>query len=139
MQKAEFMSATWIDMARSQIEATLAKNDLRGVRYTLCEEFTDPPVHLQRPGRATVGFYVRVDDGKVEVGDHPIEDAELKIVSDYKDALAIARDPDVPAADPQVMAERIAEGRLQIIGNPMDAPPVLRELDIHRLLAAQTS
>jgi hypothetical protein len=37
------------------------------------------------------------------------------------------------------MAERMAEGRLQIVGNPMDAPPVLRELDIHRLLAAQTA
>jgi hypothetical protein len=40
---------------------------------------------------------VQVVDGRVDVGDRPTERADLRIVSDYDDALEIARDPDVPA------------------------------------------
>jgi hypothetical protein len=75
----------------------------------------------------------------VEVGDRPTDDADCTIISDYAEALSIARDPEAPAADPAAMAERIADGRLEIIGDPSAAPAVLRELDIHKLLAAHTA
>ncbi len=137
--KLEFMSPEWIAMAREQITQALSGRDLGSNRFTLCEEFTNPPAHLRREGSDTIGFCLHVGDGRVEVGDRPAADADCTIISDYADALAIARDPDAGSADPAVMAKRIADGRLRIVGDPSAAPAVLRELDIHRLLAAHTA
>jgi hypothetical protein len=74
----------------------------------------------------------------VEVGDRPIDDADCKIISDYDEARSVARDPEAAAADPAVMAERIAAGRLEIVGDPSTAPAALTELNIHRRLASRT-
>jgi hypothetical protein len=139
MARLEFMSQAWIEMARQRIEEVLGGKDLTGVSYTLCEEFTNPPEHLRRAPAATIGFYVRVKDGRVEVGDHPIDDVDCKIISEYEDALSVARDPEAPAADPKVITERLATGRLRLVGNPQAAPLLLRELNIHKLLASQTA
>jgi hypothetical protein len=132
------MSPAWIEMAREQITGALADEDLRGIDFTLCEEFTSPPDDLRRESEAAIGFFVRVANGRVEVGDHPIDDADFKVVSTYEDALSIARKPDAPVAQQTVMEERIAEGRLEIVGNPSDVPAPLAELDIHRLLSSRT-
>jgi hypothetical protein len=59
-------------------------------------------------------------------------------VSAYEDALDIARDPDAPAAQQNVMEQRMAEGRRKIFGNPADVPAILAGLDIHRLLSSRT-
>jgi hypothetical protein len=141
------MSRDWIDMARASVTDALADADLTDVDFSLCEEFTDPPRDLRPDGRrdgrpdgeTTIGFFVRVDHGRVEVGDHPIDDADLKIVSTYDDALTIARDPDAPAADESEMRKRLTEGRLQILGDPSAVPEPLAKLDIHRLLASRTA
>jgi hypothetical protein len=139
VEKFRFMSPEWIEMARAEITRSLAGTDLRGVDFTLCEEFTDPPDDLRGDDRTTIGFFVRATDGRVEVGDHPTERADLRIVSGYDDALEIARDPDAPAAAPSAMQQRIAQGRLQVIGDPTAVPPPLAELDVHRLLASRTA
>jgi hypothetical protein len=60
-------------------------------------------------------------------------------VSDYDDALAIARDPDAPVAQASMMEQRMAEGRLKIVGDPADVPATLAGLDLHRLLSSRTS
>lgn len=138
-RKHEFMSADWIAMARQQIVQAIGTKDLRGIDFTLCEEFTNAPAHLLTRGASTVGFYVRIANGGVEVGDHPIEDADLRLVSDYNDALPIARAADSGAADPRVMQERIATGKLTIIGDPTAAPATLADVDIHELLAPHTA
>ncbi len=139
LDKFEFMSPAWIEMARDEITRLLAERDLRDINYTLCEEFTNPPERLRRNGAATIGFYVRVTDGQVEVGDHPIDTANVKIVSDYNDALSVARVPEAPVAQQEVVEERIATGKLKVVGNPADMPALLVELDIHRLLASRTA
>jgi hypothetical protein len=77
-------------------------------------------------------------DGRVEVGDRPIDDAYCKIISDYDEAGSVARDPEA-GAYPAVMAERIAAGRLEIVGDPSAAPALLTELNIHRRLASRTA
>ena len=138
MEKFRFMSPAWIEMAREQITKVLAEADLEGINFTLCEEFTGPPDDLRREGASTIGFFVRVVDGRVEVGDQATDDADVRIVSDYEDALVIARDPDAPAAQQSAMEERVAQGRLKIVGNPTDVPAVLAGLDIHRLLSSRT-
>jgi hypothetical protein len=139
LQKFEFMSPAWIEMARRHITQAFATKDLRDIHYSLCEEFTNPPEHLRREGEGTVGFYVRVAKGDIEVGDHPIDDSDLKVVTDYTDALDVARDPNAPAADPKVVQERIAAGRLTIVGDPSGMPIELVEANIHRLLAPFTA
>jgi hypothetical protein len=139
MEKCRFMSTAWVEMARDEITRALAGADLGGIDFTLCEEFTGAPDDLRRTDGDTIGFFVRVKNGEVEVGDHPTDDADFKVVSDYEDALAIARDPDAPAADPSMMEARLAEGRLKIVGDPTAVPPVLAGLDIHRLLSARTA
>jgi hypothetical protein len=139
MEKFRFMSPSWIEMAREQITQALEGADLDGVNFALCEEFTNPPDDLRREGRVTIGFVVRLVDGRVEVEDHPTDDCDLRVVSDYDDALVIARDPDAPAAQPSMMEQRLAEGRLKIVGNPVDVPGSLAGLDIHRLLSSRTS
>ena len=139
LKRFEFMSPTWIAMAREQIVRALDGKDLRTIRFTLCEEFTNPPEHLRPSGAQSIGFYVRLKDGRVEVGDRPINDADCTIITDYTDALSVARDPEAAAADPAVMAERMAAGRLKIIGDPSAAPAVLTELNIHKLLAPHTA
>jgi hypothetical protein len=138
MERYEFMSAAWIEMARREITRALADKDLSGIQYTLCEEFTQPPPQLRGSGD-TIGFCVRVNNGRVEVGDHPTSDADLKIINEYSDAIVVARDPDVAAADPEVVQERLESGRLRILGDPAGIPTVLRETDIHRLLAPHTA
>lgn len=139
MEKFRFMSPAWIEMAREQISKSLTGTDLGGMNFTLCEEFTNPPEDLRREGASTIGFAVRIVNGRVEVGGQPTDDCDLRVVSDYDDALAIARDPDAPVAQLSMMEQRMAEGRLKIEGNPADVPATLAGLDIHRLLSSRTS
>ena len=139
MEQHEFMSADWIAMAREQITQAFSGTDLRGVEFTLSEEFRDPPAHLRRNGVGAIGFSVRVADGTVEVGDHPDESADLRLISDYDEALPFARATDAGAADPKVMQERIMAGKLTIVGDPTAAPPALASIDIHELLAPRTA
>jgi len=139
MKNFEFMSPAWIAMAREQILRALDGKDLTTVRFTVCEEFTNPPEHLRPADAQNIGFYVRLCDGQVEVGDRPMNDADCTIISDYADALSVARDPEAAAADPAVMAERMAAGTLKIVGDPSAAPAVLTELNIHKLLAPYTA
>ena len=75
---------------------------------------------------------------RVEVEAQPTHDCDFRVVSDYADALAIARDPDAPVAQPSMMEQRMAEGRLKIVGDPADVPATLAGLDIHRLLSSRT-
>jgi hypothetical protein len=51
-------------MAREQILRALDGKDLRTIRFTLCEEFTNPPEHLRPSGAQSIGFYVRLRDGQ---------------------------------------------------------------------------
>jgi hypothetical protein len=134
----EFMSPEWIVMAKTEITEALSGSDLDVPTFTLSEEFTNPPRHLRR-GDDTIGFSVRVGDGRVEVGDQPEPDADLRVISDYTDALVIARDPTAAAADPAEAERRVAEGRLRVEGDASRMPESLKGLDIHRLLAARTA
>lgn len=137
-RRHEFMSSAWIAMARHEISRALTGRELGGTRFTLSEEFADAPPHL-RAGDDTIGFSVRIVDGAVEVEDRPDPHADLRVISNYADALAVARDPNTASQDPADASRRIDEGRLRIVGDPNQMPPALQELDIHALLARHTS
>jgi hypothetical protein len=133
------MSPQWIAMARDEITRALRDRDLGQRPFTFCEAFTDPPEHLRRPDGAPIGFCIRLDGTDVSVSDQLTEQADCTVVSDYAEALAIARDPESPSADPAAMAERIADGRITIEGDLSAAPAVLQEVNIHKLLAVRTA
>jgi hypothetical protein len=137
----EFMSPSWVAMARREITEVLAEQDLDVEPFTLSEEFTDPPSHLRSRSdpASAIGFWIRVGRGEVEVGGGPAPGADLRIISDYDDAVVLARDPDAASADPAEAERRVAEERLRIEGDPSQAPPALLQLDIHRLLADHTA
>lgn len=134
----EFMSPSWVRMAKREIVAALEPRDLDVEPFTLSEEFTDPPPHLADDAEV-IGFAIHVGAGSVEVLEGPAPDADVRIISDYTDALEVARDPGADATDPVETGRRVAEGRLRIVGDPTSAPPVLHEVDIHRLLAEHTA
>ena len=73
------------------------------------------------------------------VDDELPDRCDLRVISDYDDALEVARDPDAPAAQAEAIEGRIAAGRLRIEGDPAAVPEALAELDIHRLLASRTA
>jgi len=137
--KLRFMSPAWVEMAREEITRRLATVDLTGVSFVLCEEFTNPPADLRRSGADTIGFTLRITDGEVVLEDGVAETCDLRVVSDYDEALIIARDPDAPAASPGAVSQRLADGRLRIEGDPAAAPAQLAEVDIHRLLSSRTA
>lgn len=137
-QKLEFMSSAWLEMARREISRALSGRDLGETRFALSEEFSDAPPHL-REGDDTIGFTVRIVSGAVEVDDRPDSAADLRVISNYADALAVARDPSAASQDPDEASRRVAQGRLRIDGDPGRMPPALQELDIHALLAEHTA
>ena len=43
-------------MVRELVEEGLAGEDFAGISFSFCEENTDVPAHLRRPGSDTIGF-----------------------------------------------------------------------------------
>jgi hypothetical protein len=130
-------------MVRELVEEGLAGADLAGINFSFCEENTDPPPHLRRPGSDTIGFYVRVENGEIEVGDHPIDGATFKIVGDYAAMRDYALRP-FPGAnpDPETAALRqrmIADGKMRVHGVRAEWPAVISDLDLHNRARIRTA
>jgi hypothetical protein len=143
LKKYEYGSPEWVAMVRGLVEDGLADEDLAGVNFSFCEENTDPPAHMRRPGSDTIGFYVRVENGEVEVGDHPIEGTTFKIVGDYTAMREYALRP-FPGAnpDPETAALRqrmIAEGKMRVVGVRAEWPAVISNLDLHNRARLRTA
>jgi hypothetical protein len=140
LEKYELASPEWVTMLRGLVEEGLAGEDLAGINFSLCEEFTNPPAHLRRPGSATIGFYVRIEDGEIEVGDHPI-DASFKLVGDYAAMREYALRPFSPTnldSDTAALRQRmIDEGKLLVVGARADWPPATSQLDLHNRPGAE--
>ncbi len=143
MEKYEYGSPEWVAMVRELVEEGLAGEDLAGISFSFCEENTDAPAHLLRPGSDTIGFYVRVDNGEVEVGDQPIDGTTFKIVGDYSAMREYALRP-FPGAkpDPDTAALRqrmIVEGKMRVEGVRADWPAVISNLDLHNRARLRTA
>ena len=143
LDKYEYGSREWVAMVRRLVEEGLDGEDLAGINFSFCEENTNPPTHLLLPGSDTIGFYVRVENGEVEVGDHPIEGTTFKIVGDYTAMREYALRP-FPGAnpDPETAALRqrmIAEGKMRVDGVRAQWPSVISNLDLHNRARLQTA
>lgn len=143
LEKYEYGGPDWVAMVRGLVEEGLAGEDLTGINFSFCEENTDPPPHLRRPGSDTIGFYVRVENGEVEVGDHPVDSTTFKIVGDYAAMREYAMRP-FPGAnpDPETAALRqrmIEEGKMRVEGVRSQWPAVISNLDLHNRARVRTA
>lgn len=101
--KVEFATQAWIDVARSALEELVAEQGQPGVRFSLCEVFTDAPASIAPTGTVAWHFYV---DGKtVAVSAGEVDDATVKIRTDYQGVLPQARQ----FYTPEILAQRATE------------------------------
>lgn len=145
-EKLEFASADWVSAMRSIIEGKLGegKVDLTGIAYSFCEEFTDPPEHLRVGGSKSIGWYFRIGDGRVEVGQGVLDDADVKIVADYATVLPLARtvfadDPQAAAQAAKLMEEAAASGKIRREGDATAAAAIPALATIHDDIARLTA
>ena len=92
IQRYELGSVAWLNAFREWTKARLS-DDFWGIFYkgavrirdtcALSVEATNPPAHLLRGGRATLGWYLRCKDSQIEIGDYPLADADHRMIADY--------------------------------------------------------
>jgi hypothetical protein len=140
IEKLEFASPEWVIMLREIVEEGLAGQDIAGINFSLCEEFTDPPMHLRQGEEETIGYYVKIEDGDIEVGGHPI-DATFKIIGDYAAMREYALRPFTPTkldSETAALRERmIEEGKLRVVGTRHDWPSPIAQRDLHNRPGAE--
>ncbi|MBH80842.1 MAG: hypothetical protein CMQ49_10085 [Gammaproteobacteria bacterium] len=100
MDKVIFGSADWIERARAELEDLVATHGKPGERFSLCEIFTDTPTSVDPSGTLAWHFYIDGRSVAVDVGE--IDDADVKISTDYQGVLPQAR----LVYTPEYLAER---------------------------------
>jgi len=138
-EKLEFASPEWVDMLRGLILEGLAGQDLSGADFVLCEEYTNPPAHLRRPGSDSIGFHIRVANGEVQVIDQVIDGprATKKLVCDYEWAKRYA----MRFPDPKLREQLTAEGLMRVEGegDMSKLPAFWLRLDTTSLIRPRTA
>jgi hypothetical protein len=130
--KVRFLSAAWIDAARTFLEDLVWRNGEPGRSFSLCERFTGAPDDIAPQGVAS--WHFRIVGKSVEVGSGEIGDCDVVITSDYDTALPDARRFYPQDASAQTAAKASRSG---LEGDLTRAPPYLVEL--HNLLAEITA
>ena len=134
-EKVEFASTAWIDIARSGLEELVARRGTAGARFSLCEVFTDAPATIAPTGRAAWHFFA--DGTTVAVSAGEVDDADVKICTDYQGVLPRARE----FYTPEILAERANEppgaGFDSVEGDMSLVPEYLVEL--HNMLCVITA
>ena len=90
-EKYEFCSKQWVAFAKEYLQGAAVGEDLSGVSVTFNEVFTDAPSHLDPDDEGRIGWYLRVENGNVEVERGILDQADLTITVDYTTILPLAR------------------------------------------------
>ena len=137
--KFEFASPEWVDMLRGVIVEGLAGQDLSGVDFVLCEEYTNPPEHLQRHGSGSIGFHISVANGEVQVINEVVAAAQTtkKLICDYEWAKRYA----MRFPDPKLRDQLVSEGLMRVEGegDMSKLPAFWLELDTTSLIRPRTA
>lgn len=124
--KVEFASTAWIEIARGALEELVAAHGEPGARFSLCEVFTDAPLSIAATGTAAWHFYAEGTTVTVAAGE--VDDADVKIRTDYQGVLPKARQ----YYTPEILAERASqppeEGFDSVQGDMSLVPDYLVEL-----------
>ena len=96
----EFASPAWIDEARRSLTAVVdpVADALRGVRFAICEIYSDPPATLVGDDRGALAWHFVIEDGHVEVGHGARDDVDHTVRADYHVAIPYAKQPSAEQA-----------------------------------------
>tara|TARA_A100001037_G_scaffold304739_1_gene342557 strand:+ start:7815 stop:8222 length:408 start_codon:yes stop_codon:yes gene_type:complete len=89
MEKLIFASKEWIDRARMELKDLVGLYGEEGIKFSLCEVFTDAPKTINPSG--TVSWYFCIDGKTVTVATGVYDSANIMIRTDYQKVLAQAR------------------------------------------------
>ena len=140
----EFSSAEWVAVARQHLQEAAQDADLSDVRFTFNEVFTDAPAHLGTDGEGRIGWYVRVQDGRIEVECGILDEADLRIVADYQTVLPLARmvfagNEALAAEAGRKVAEATAAGKMRREGDDQATAAHAWMGGLHDALARRTA
>jgi hypothetical protein len=141
----EFLSPEWLAAVQRIAERLLGRLDTTAPDFTVSEELTDPPAGRARTATGTVGWFLRIRAGAVEVGDQPQPDADVRVVADYNTHHDLSRriwagDEAAMATSKSLREQATRDGRLRVEGGLAQAPAVARQLiaDLHDPVAEIT-
>jgi hypothetical protein len=141
----EFLSSEWLAAVQRIAERLLGQLDTTALDFTVSEELTDPPAGRARTAAGTLGWFLRIRDDAIEVGDQPLQDADVRVVADYNTHHDLSRriwagDAEAMATSRRLREQAAKDGRLRIEGGLAQAPTVVRRLiaDLHDPVAMIT-
>lgn len=128
----EAASPEWVAAYRDFLQRELVGETFEGHNVTMSYEMTNPPPRLLRDGRKSVGWHVRIADGKCELGDHPLPKADLMLVADYETEAAILRMTNAEHTEymRKHRAEIIAAGKFRVTGDPTRIPKAFERVNV---------
>ena len=135
-EKFEFASQQWIDVARETLQNLSAGKDLGDLEVTFCEEFTDPPENLSPTG-ASIGWYMKIANGELEVAAGGLKDADMKVIADYATVLPLVRATHAEMAANPPDAAALAS-KMSREGDAAKMASLTWMSQLHDLLAART-
>ncbi len=143
-EKYEFCSKKWVAFANEYLQGVAVGEDLSGISVTFNEVFTDAPSHLDPDDEGRIGWYLRVEEGKVEVERGVLDQADLTITVDYKTVLPLARmvfegNPEAATEAQETMAAAAAAGKVKREGNDAAMASLLFMGGLHDALAQRTA
>lgn len=141
-EKFELASQAWLDeLFRLMREVTARHPD---IRFSVCEVFTGVPARLEPDSDGQIAWHGFLEHGyaKLQRGEVPAEDVDVKTIGDWEALLPAARakvemTPEGIARYRALSAGAAAEGRIERHGDPSKAPAELME--IHNALAERTA
>jgi hypothetical protein len=144
-EKLEFLSPAWLDAVRALVEQFLADQDLAGMDFAISEELTDPPSDRTLTSAGTIGWYLSIRAGTIDVGDRPLDSADIRVVADYRthhdlSCRTWAGSSEAMAISQALREQARADWRLQPEGDLSAAPQLIRDLvlALHDPIAAIT-
>ena len=90
-ERVEFFSDEWVATAKAQLERLVQRNPdaLEGVRYSLCEAFSNAPPHLGLADNLAC-WTLRFADGAVQVQRGRDDNPDLVVTGDYQAIMPVA-------------------------------------------------
>src|SRR4051812_34575013 len=112
----EFLSPEWLATVQRIAQRLLGNIDVTGVDFTISEELIDPPAVRARGAAGTLGWFLRIRGGVVQVGDQLPDDADGGVVADYDPHHDLPRriwagDPEAVATSKRLREEATKDGR----------------------------
>ncbi|MEM7016626.1 MAG: hypothetical protein AAF512_04710 [Pseudomonadota bacterium] len=143
-EKYEFCSQAWVDFARSYLTGAAEGQDLSGLDMTFNEVFTDVPAHIALEGQAgRTGWYIKIQNGKLEVERGILDNPRLLITVDYETVLPLARmnfkeNPELMTEAGKIMEQATADGKFKREGDETVMAGLPWAANLHDALAERT-